>query len=350
MRLIAGLASIGALAIAGCSSASSSTSSSSSSSGTSSSTKVTLTVYSAQGYDKAMVSAFTKATGIPVKLDDNSTGPLLTQIEASKNNPNWGLLWVDGATAFAGLDTQGLLLKGYEPNVSWDSLGRQSVPSDKSYTPAGVTLMAAVVYDKTKVTNPPTSWAQLTQPQWKGAVGMNDPAQSGPTYPFIAGMMNYLGGVSAGEKYFTQLKANGLVIHPTNGDTLQALGSGQIKLALVQSSAGIGAVLGGKNLAVKYLPPVTLLPSAIGIDAKAPAAEQAEAKKFIEFVLSPQGQKVMQSGDPTGDSLYYPVLQGVAPLPSLPSVSGVKTQTINPYTWGPQEGTINTWFDGNIVR
>ena len=68
-----------------------------------------------------MTKAFTKATGIPVKLDDNSTGPLLTQIEASKNNPNWGLLWVDGATAFAGLDTQGLLLKGFEPNVSWNT-------------------------------------------------------------------------------------------------------------------------------------------------------------------------------------------------------------------------------------
>lgn len=348
MRLIAGLASIGALAIAGCSSASSS--SSSSSSGTSSSSKVTLTVYSAQGYDKAMVAAFTKATGIPVKLDDNSTGPLLTQIEASKNNPNWGLLWVDGATAFAGLDQQGLLLKGYEPSVNWNSLGTQSLPADKSYTPAGVTLMAAVVYDKTKVPNPPTTWQQLTQPQWKGAVGMNDPSQSGPTYPFIAGMMNYLGGVSAGEKYYSQLKANGLIVHPTNGDTLQALGSGQIKLALVQSSAGIGAVVGGKNLAVKYLDPATILPSAIGIDAKAPASEQAEAKKFIEFVLSPAGQKVAQGGDPTGDSLYYPVVQGVSPLPSVPSISGVKTQTINPYTWGPQEGTINTWFDGNIVR
>ena len=67
-----------------------------------------------------MSKAFTKATGIPVSLDDNSTGPLLTQIEASKNNPKWGLLWVDGATAFAGLDTQGLLMKGFEPSVSWN--------------------------------------------------------------------------------------------------------------------------------------------------------------------------------------------------------------------------------------
>ena len=351
MRLAAGLACFGVLAAAGCSSASGTTSAKSSSAPSSSgSAKVTLTVYSAQGYDSAMTKAFTKATGIPVKLDDNSTGPLLTQIEASRNNPNWGLLWVDGATAFAGLDQQGLLLKGFEPNVSWNSLGTQSLPADKSYTPTGITLVNAVVYNKTKVTSPPASWAQLTQPQWKGAVGMNDPSQSGPTYPFVAGLMNKLGGVSQGEKYFSALKANGLVVHPTNGVTLQALTSGQIKLALVQSSAGTGAVLGAKDLALKYLAPATVLPSAIGIDAKAPPAEQAEAKKFIQFVLSPAGQKVMQSGDPTGDSLYYPVLTGVKPLPALPSLSGVQTQTINPYTWGPQEGTINNWFDSNIVR
>ena len=77
---------------------------------------------------------------------------------------------------------------------------------------------------------------------------MNDPSQSGPTFPFIAGIMNYLGGVNQGETYFSKLKSNGLVIHPTNSQTLQALTSGQINLALVQSSAGIGAVIGDKNL------------------------------------------------------------------------------------------------------
>jgi iron(III) transport system substrate-binding protein len=297
-----------------------------------------------------MTKAFTKATGIQVKLDDNSTGPLLTQIEASKNNPNWGLLWVDGATAFAALDQEGMLVKGYEPSVSWDSLGTASVPSDKSYVPTGVTMMAALAYNKKKVTTPPSSWNDLLSAQWKGKVGMNDPSQSGPTYPFIAGVMNYLGGVSAGESYFSKLKANGLVIHPTNGDTLQALTSGQIDVGLIQSSAATGAAIGDKNIGVAYLNPMTLLPSAIGIDAKAPAAEQAEAKQFVEFVLSAAGQQVMQSGDPTGDSLYYPVVQGVTPLSALPSLGSTTTQTIDPYTWGPQEGTINTWFDDNIVH
>jgi iron(III) transport system substrate-binding protein len=356
-RLIGGaLLAVAALAAAGCSSSSSSTpaaagsATASANSAAKTAAKVTLVVYSAQGYDSAMTKAFTQATGIPVKLDDNSTGPLLTQIEASKNNPNWGLLWVDGATAFAGLDTQGLLVKGFEPSVQWNTLGQQSVPADKSYVPTGVTLVAAIAYNKDKVKSPPTTWQALLGSQWKGQVGMDDPSQSGPTFPFIAGLMNYLGGVSQGESYYTKLKANGLVIHPTNGPTLQALTSGQINLALVQSSAAIGAAIGAKNIGIEYPNPVTILPSAIGIDAKAPAAEQAEAKRFAEFVLSPAGQKVMQSGDPTGDSLYYPVLQGVSPLPSLPSLTSTKTQTINPYTWGPQEATINTWFDSNIVR
>ena len=312
--------------------------------------KVPLVVYSAQGYDTAMVKAFQKATGIPTKLDTNSTGPLLTQIEASKNNPHWGLLWVDGATAFASLDQQGLLVKGFEPNVKWDALGKANLPKDKSFVPTGVTLMAAVVYNKSVVTSPPTSWQQLLQPQWKGVVGMNTPSQSGPTYPFIAGLMNALGGITKGKQYFTSLKSNGLVINPTNGPTLQALTSGQIKLALVQSSAGIGAEHTDPTLTVKYLDPVTSLSSNIGIDAKATKTEIAEAKRFAEFVLSKKGQAVMKTGDPHGDSLYYPVVEGVQPRPTLPSLSSTKVQHIDPYTWGARESTVNTWFENTIAK
>src|SRR6201996_9621845 len=362
VRLLAGVTgavALSALAVAGCSSSSSSStaaaaatssSASSASASSSSSAVVPLVVYSAQGYDSAMTKAFTKATGIPVQLDDNSTGPLLTQIEASKNNPKWGLLWADGDEAFAGLDTQGLLLKGWEPSVSFNSLGTSVEPKDESYVPTGVTLMGIIAYNKQKVTNPPTTYQALESSTWKGQVGMNDPSQSGPTYPLISGVMNYLGGVSAGEKYFSALKSNGLVINPTNGPTLQALTNGRINLALVQSSAAIGATFTDKNIGLEYLDPATLLPSQLGIDAKASPTEQAEAKQFIEFVLSPAGQKVMQSGDPTGDSLYYPVVSGVSPLSSLPSLASTTTQTINPYTWGPQEATINNWFDSNIVR
>ncbi len=310
----------------------------------------TLVVYSAQGYDSAETTAFQKATGIRVLLDDDSTGPLLTKVEAEKDNPKWGLLWVDGATAFASLDQQHLLMRGWEPSVQWNSLGRAAVPADKSYVPTGLTMAGTLVYNAKIVKHPPTTWQQLLQPQWNGEVGMNDPAVSGPTYPFVAGMMSYLGGTTKGESYYKDLQNNGLHVYLTNGDTLAALEAGIIKLALIQSSAGIGAGLKtGGAVKTEFLKPVTALPSAIGIDAKAPKAEQSEAEQFVEFVLSAQGQKVMQSGDPTGDSLYWPVLTGVNPLPALPPLARVPAQTINPYLWGAQESTINTWFTDNVV-
>lgn len=348
-----------ALLAAGCSSskpaAGSSNTTGGSAAAVSSSRVVPLVVYSAQGYDSAMTKAFQAATGIPVSLDDDSTGPLLTKIAAERANPQWGLLWVDGDTAFAALDKQGQLLD-YLPNEPFTAAGKALVPSDHSYVPTGTTLMAALIYNAAKVSRAPASYQDLLSPAYRGKIGMNDPSQSGPTFPFIAGVMNQLGGesggVAAGENYFKQLKANGLQVFPTNGDTLHALETGQIDMGLIQSSAATGELI--KTPAsptfdpkIVYLPKPTLLPSAIGIDKAAPAAERAEAERFVQFVLSPQGQQVMQSGDPTGDSLYYPLISGVSPLQGLPAFpSGY--QRIDPYFWGPLENQVNSWFDSNI--
>jgi len=311
---------------------------------------VPLVVYSAQGYDQAMVDAFQKATGIPTKLVDDSTGPLLARIQVEKSNPQWGLLWVDGDEAFAALDQQGLLLRNDEPSVSWTVNGQSVVPQDQSYVPTGVTIAGALIYNSQAIPTPPATWQELTQPAWKGMVGMNNPSISGPTFSFVAGMMAALGGESAGQQFYTQLKANGLHVFDTNGVTLNALKTGQIKLAIVQSSAAIGAALKDPTLKVAYPSKVTLLPSVIGIDAKVSAQEQKEAEQFAAFVLSPAGQQVMLNGDKTGDSLYWPIVSGVSPQAGLPDLTTLPVQTIDPTVWGPKEAEINQWFTQNIVQ
>lgn len=353
VRLAAiGLTALGGLALAGCSTAASTSSSSGTSSAKASSTKkVPLVIYAAEGYDMAEGKAFQQATGIPTTVDDNSTGPLITKIEAEKNNPQWDVFWTDGAVQYAEFDTQGLLVKGFEPSADYNSLGTSLLPKDKSYIPTGVTMAAALVYDTKTVTTPPTSWSQLLSSKWKGKVGMNDPAVSGPTYPYVAGQMASLGGVKQGEAFFSKLKANGLHIYQTNTNTLQALETGQIQLATIQNSAGLGAATSNKNLRVVYLKPETVLPSVIGIDAHVSAQARKEAEQFANFVMSPAGQKVMKSGDPTGDSLFFPLVKGEKPLPAVgASLTSIPTQNINPYVWGPRENSINTWFTNNIVR
>src|SRR5262249_5819116 len=161
-----------------------------------------------------------------------------------------------------------------------------------------------------------------------------------PTYPFVAGMMNQLGGEQQGKDYFTKLKANGLHIYTTNKVTLGALTAGDIKLALVQNTAAIAQNLKTPNLKVVFLPKASLLPNVMGIQAKASAQAQAEAKLFIQFELSPDGQKIAQTGDPTGDSLYYPIVNGVQPLPALPPMSSIQTQLVDPTVWGPKQAEV----------
>src|ERR1700744_2245443 len=139
--VVAGALSVAAIVVlAGCSSSPTPAS-------TSAGAKVEpLVLYAAEGYDAVMAKAFTAKTGIPVKVDDDSTGPLLTKIAAEKNNPQWSLLWADGDQAFASLDQQGELLH-YKSPVTLTAEGKAIQPSDNAYSPTGTTVMAALIYN-----------------------------------------------------------------------------------------------------------------------------------------------------------------------------------------------------------
>ncbi|APZ43411.1 ABC transporter substrate-binding protein [Acidihalobacter ferrooxydans] len=310
-----------------------------------------LVVYSAIGYDIAMGKAFEKATGIPVKMVDMSTGPLLARVQAEKQNPQWDIAWIDGAAGMRNMAAQGMLAP-YAPKVDWNALGRDIQPADHAYVGSAASLACVIVVNKQRVPKAdwPHNWGDLTNPKYRGMIGMNNPAVSGPTYPCVAGRMVALGSEKAGKAWFLGLKANGLKTFATNGVTLRALDNGVIKVAIVQNSAGIGRMLKGLPYEVIYPNPVTLLPRTIGISAHTSPQVRAEAEKFIDFLLSKEGQAVAQKGDPTGDSLFYPVVAGVAALPGIPPLSGVTVQTANPAVWGPREGSIDRWFTNHIVH
>jgi iron(III) transport system substrate-binding protein len=322
-------------------------------------------LYAAEGYDAASVKAFNATNpGFTVTLNDNSTGPLLEQIQAEGSNPKWGVLWVDGATAFAQLDNEGYLVKDSVPKgLDFNALGKENVPADGSFTPTGLTVTGALCYDSSQISasDLPSTWQQLTESKYKSKLGMNDPSQSGPTFPLIAGVMDQLGdytkgstasAVTAGESFFKKLYNNSLLVNATNGPTISAMESTSIQMATVQSSACYGAELSGyKTMRVKYLNFSVALPSVIGIDAKASPIVRTDAQKFVNWVMSPAGQHVMQTGDPEGDSLFWPVINGEKPANKIiPPLSSTHAISLNPYIWGPLETKINTWFDANIAN
>ena len=307
-----------------------------------------LELLSSEGYDSAMCTAFQKATGITCQLTDNSTGPTLATIEATRNNPHWGVAWTDGSAPYAALDQQGMLLKGFEPTTgTLTSLGKKLVPADKSYIPTGLTVAGAFIYNAKKTPNPPRTWQDLLLPKWKGKIGMNNPSIDGPSYPILANLFNYLGGVKQGEAFMMKLKANGFVVSQNSiSDELLA---GKVAVAISQNTSGLGRAFTNPNIKVIYPNPSGALPSTIAIDGKASPAEIAVAKRFADFVYSPAGQKVMLSGDPQGDSQFFPIIKGSVARSNVPAVASVPFGYPDPYVWGPRESAINSWFNSNIA-
>ncbi|KPV44071.1 iron ABC transporter substrate-binding protein [Alicyclobacillus ferrooxydans] len=327
-------------------------SNSSSKSNSSSTSNETLVIYSAQGYDQAMADAFQKKTGIKVKLVDDSTGNIVAKMEAEKSNPHWDVAWFDGASTMQGLDNQGMLLTGWTPNdvSNYTSQGQSLIPSDKAYYPTGVTAAAAIGYNNKLVdaAHAPKDWSDLLNPYFKGAVGMNDPSISGPTFPYVAGMLQ-LKGTTAGEQFFMDLKNNGLKVFPTNGDTLNALVKGQIKVATIQDTALLKGKLKGDPITLVYPSSGTFsMATTISIDKNAP--DMAAAKKFVEFVLSQQGQQVMLNPANGGsDSYYSPIIKGVSANPARVQ-SGINWVPVNPVQAAQNETQIKTWFHENITN
>ena len=348
-RMIAPIAAAAIALLASACGSAASTSAAGSAGGGSGSGKVPLVLYAAEGYDSTVAAAFQKATGIPTSVYDAHTGIVVSKIQQEKNNPQWGVTWFDGDMAMSTLDSQGLLLKGWQPTAAWNAQGQQFLPADKSYVPTGYTIAAGILYNSKAMPNPPTTWNQLLSPAYSSKLGILNPAIDGPAYPWMAGWAAQMGGVPQMESYTSNLVKGGTKIYNAPADELNAIKQGTIDVAVAQSSYGIGVEETNPYMKVAYPKYVTPVPSVLAIDAKAPAAVQAEAKKFVEFVLSPAGQKAMQAGDPHGDSLFWPVLQGGAPLPAVPPVTSIPSKVINPVTWGAQENLVAQWFTSTFA-
>lgn len=310
------------------------------------------TLYSAQGYDSDTAKAFQQQTGITVKLVDDSTGNLLAKISAEGNNPQWDATWFDGNVTMQTLDDQNLLLKWDSPNISnYTSLGSSVVPSDHAYYPTGITAAGAIVYNLKHVpaVGLPKDWSDLLKPEYKNLTAENDPAFSGPAFPFIAGIAQIMGSEDQGKQFFSQLKANGVKIFQTNDPTLNSVETGAREFAIIQDSAYYSAKKAGQPLGIIYPSSgVAALPAEIGISAN--GKHQTCAKQFVNWLLSSGGQTVMVNHDPTdGDTYFIEIITGVTPVVSR-QIDGIKFVTLDVPKWAGVEAELKQWFHSNIVQ
>lgn len=179
--------------------------------------KSQLTVYTALETDqlKAYQSAFNKVEpDIEIKWVRDSTGVITAKLLAEKANPQADVVWGVAASSMALFDKQGML-EPYAP-LNLDAVMPQY--RDKKNPPAwvGMDVFGAVVCFNTveakkKNIPVPTTWKDLTKPEYKGQVVMPNPASSGTGYFDVAAWLQLWGddaGKGGGWKYMDALHEN----------------------------------------------------------------------------------------------------------------------------------------------
>ena len=196
-----------------------------------------LLVYSALEADqiKAYKAAFEKAhPDIELKFVRDSTGIITARLLAEKANPQADVIWGVAATSLMLLDKQGML----QPYAPRNLAKVRSSMRDAAATPTwvGMDLWSSAVCfntvegEKRKLPTP-ASWADLTRPEFKGAITMPHPASSGTGYLMVAAWLQMM-GEDKGWAYMDALHQNiGVYTHSGSKPCRQA-GAGEFPVGL----------------------------------------------------------------------------------------------------------------------
>lgn len=257
---------------------------------------------------KPVLEAFEKATGVKVTHKAAGATELANLILEEKSNPKADIYLANDAGALEKLRKEKAL-------EIYTSENLKKVPEDlkaADHSWYAVTARARVImYNKTLVSEAelPKSLKDLADPKWKGQIGM----ATGANESVIANVtaLRVTEGEQAAEKFLTDLKNNGLKIYKGHGDVRQAVGKGEIKLGWVnhyyyhlqtheKENNNVGVIYPDQTGAGAT---VNIAGAAIVKGAK----NMANAKKFMDFLLTPETQKLFAE-------LNYemPVLPGVA--------------------------------------
>lgn len=290
-------------------------------------------LYATSESASALAASFTRRTGIPVTVVRLSTGPMLARIAAEGDRPQWTLAWIDGDIAASSLDRAGLLARGLAPAVAWTPIGRALMPRDGAWVPTGLTLAGVM----------------LRRRGASGAVGLPDPAISGPAFPELAGLAWAAGGWPRGKVALLAMRARGLSVAPTSPAVVEELDAGRIGSALIQSSTAYAMVHRDPAMTVAVPRPAFMLPGVLMVAKRAGSGARQDASRFIDFVLSAEAQRSHLAMGVV-DSYYWPLTTDVAAPSFLPPLAHIALVHLDPYRWAPLQADMTTWFEAEAAR
>lgn len=231
-------------------------------------------------------NAFAKANP-DVKMDYQSAGAgkLMAKIAAERESGKVlaDILWTSEVPDFYQLKEQGVL-EPYKP-AELAALVNPFSDYDGSFTAVRLGTLG-VAYNTRLIKEAPKSWDDVAKPAFKGAFGIANPALSGTAYMSVSLLAKKFGW-----EYIQALRANGAKMGKGSGQVIDDTASGDLLGSLAVDYITLDKIGKGATLALVFPPEMLVIPSPIAI-IKGSANVEA-AKKFVDFVLSKDGQAII---------------------------------------------------------
>jgi len=227
---------------------------------------------------------------VEIDYQSGGAGKLMAKVAAEKQSGKImaDIIWTSEVPDFYQMKADGWL-ETYKPTV-FEELLNPFDDYDGSFTAARLGTLGIVI-NTDKITTPPTEWETLaTDPIYKDAFGIADPALSGTSYMSVALLEKQFGW-----NYFERLRANGTRKGKGSGQVIDETAAGTLNACLGVDYITAGKLDKGGHIQLVYPKELLMVPSPVAIfkDSK----NKDAAKKFVDYLLTQEAQqKVADAG------------------------------------------------------
>jgi len=205
------------------------------------------------------------------------------------------IFWASAPDAFEVLKSDGLLADvTIKSEGIPDKIGAYPMndPDGKYYgfAGAGYGIMWNERYLKANGLEPAAEWDDLAKPEYHGHVGMSAPSRSGTTHLTVETVLQG-DGWDAGWAKWKRIAGNFSTVTERSFGVPDGVNTGDFGLGIVIDFFGFSSKASGFPVDFQYPTITALVPANVAVVENAP--NEAGAIAFIEYLLTPEGQKVL---------------------------------------------------------
>ena len=263
------------------------------------------------------------------------------------------IFWASAPDAFEVLKSDGLLADvTIKSEGIPDKIGAYPMndPDGKYYgfAGAGYGIMWNERYLKANGLEPAAEWDDLAKPEYHGHVGMSTPSRSGTTHLTVETVLQG-DGWDAGWAKWKRIAGNFSTVTERSFGVPDGVNTGNFGLGIVIDFFGFSSKASGFPVDFQYPTITALVPANVAVVENAP--NEAGPIAFIEYLLTPEGQKVLLAPAimrlPINPATYANAPEGF-PNPFEDSTIGA-TVKFDVAKSGARYNLVNSMFDVMIT-